>query len=488
VSTTIGAVVVDRVGGRRDETAGDSTESKGDDPAFGDVLHALAGASAVASQVRSEATASLTASTDEAVSLVHHGLASATKEVGDGGDGATEFDTAVTPGSPSSRAAEATPADTSAAPIDGSGAATRGVDTTVRDAGPLDEGAAMAVNPSAANEAASLADTDSHSVAAAPQPRTEPTEPADVRDADPAASARRSQADRPVDGPRQATTGNHSETAVARIGVADSRSGAGSDSDPDTKTTVMSQHAAGSTADSVRSTTPTGTAGTTSHRDSDPSSVAAPTAIATAASGAPADDESPLADAEASSDLAAGNEVDMERESAELRPADTVRPPRANGAGSTGSAPATSLIERAEQAEHIAEMARASIRRSGDLTQLGLDVVTDDLGVIRVEAMDRRGGLQLNLASHDPATRALLNERLPELLGDLRDAGVDVGSLDISGGRQHDRSGTGDGTETSGTRHAGERAVGAANPPTADTRLTTIRRVVGNADGLDLRL
>lgn len=192
-------------------------------------------------------------------------------------------------------------------------------------------------------------------------------------------------------------------------------------------------------------------------------------------------------DAEVAADVDV--DVEVEPEPVGLRLGETGRPSRSNSATPAEAGPAAGMTDRAEQAEQIAEMARASLRRSGDLSRLGLDVVTDDLGVIRVEATDRQGGLQLSLASQDPATRALLTERLAELLDDLRDAGVDVGSLDVSGGQQHHRSGADEQSESTGTVHTRDRHIGPAGALAAnDAHAMTINQATGNADGLDLRL
>jgi flagellar hook-length control protein FliK len=88
-------------------------------------------------------------------------------------------------------------------------------------------------------------------------------------------------------------------------------------------------------------------------------------------------------------------------------------------------------------------------------------MTTDDLGVIRIDALDRRGGLQLRLGSDDSATRALLNERLPQLRDELRDSGMNLGSLDV-GGR---------GADTGARSQAAPDSVGSA------------RHRTGRADG-----
>ena len=68
------------------------------------------------------------------------------------------------------------------------------------------------------------------------------------------------------------------------------------------------------------------------------------------------------------------------------------------------------------------------------MTRVGVDVVTDELGHVRIDAAGRPGDLQMTLTADDAGGRAALGDRLAELREELRSSGVDLTSLDVSTG------------------------------------------------------
>jgi hypothetical protein len=86
-------------------------------------------------------------------------------------------------------------------------------------------------------------------------------------------------------------------------------------------------------------------------------------------------------------------------------------------------------------AEPLDVLANAELRRVGSTTtRLGLDVATERLGTIRVDAIDRGGELHLNLSSDRATTRNLLAGELSSLRSDLSDGG---GSVHVDVGDRH---------------------------------------------------
>ena len=105
-------------------------------------------------------------------------------------------------------------------------------------------------------------------------------------------------------------------------------------------------------------------------------------------------------------------------------------------ASTADAATADGLVSAPLRTSDIAAQAQrdAQIRRAEHLTRLGLDVTTDGLGAIHIEASNAGGGLQLNLGAERASTRHLLAEQVGVLRDELG-AGV---SVDIGGdaGRQ----------------------------------------------------
>lgn len=88
---------------------------------------------------------------------------------------------------------------------------------------------------------------------------------------------------------------------------------------------------------------------------------------------------------------------------------------------------------------HNENVRRTELTRLGRTTQLDVDVATDHLGTVRVEAADRLGGLHLKLSSDDVGVRQLLNDRSAELRSA---AGADNVSVEPNGS-ESGRSGPG---------------------------------------------
>lgn len=137
-------------------------------------------------------------------------------------------------------------------------------------------------------------------------------------------------------------------------------------------------------------------------------------------------------------------------------------------------------------------LAQAELRRvTANGRRVDMDITTSDLGRVRVTAVERAGGLQLQLSSDQTGGRAHLDQHLHELRADLTERGLDIGSLGI------------------GSLDVGAGDAGAnrdtAEPPatpviptdlTADQAIDPLTTVPAhgsvaparNLDGLDLRL
>lgn len=95
-------------------------------------------------------------------------------------------------------------------------------------------------------------------------------------------------------------------------------------------------------------------------------------------------------------------------------------------ARATPTNPASTMLERLAAQQQIEQlMARAEVRRlAAGGSPLGIDVRTDDLGMIRIEAVNHGDGLHLQLGSEHAATRATLERHLQELRDQLRHDGL----------------------------------------------------------------
>jgi hypothetical protein len=230
-----------------------------------------------------------------------------------------------------------------------------------------------------------------------------------------------------------------------------------------------------------------------------PTSEAAPpthTAAAVVANRSDAAGVAPTPEAEASmpDGPPAGEVVDDEAVTAEPRP------PRSGAPASSGTRPAIDpssgptpvrVVDPSVAPEPAPppgrpvapmmqeQLAQAELRRLGaSTTRLGLDIATEQLGTIRVNAVDRGGDLQLNLSSDRSATRHLLTNELSSLRSELADGAsvhVDVGER----GRHPSRSATG----------AGDQVDDAVVPAGADVPSSPSDQSSGPDQGrLDLRM
>jgi hypothetical protein len=134
---------------------------------------------------------------------------------------------------------------------------------------------------------------------------------------------------------------------------------------------------------------------------------------------------------------------------------DVATPPDTGSANTTiglprpaASAPITSPPD-AEAAALMADQAlvdgpnvldRAALHRLGGVSRLGMNVVTDELGAIRIDVTDRRGILEVNMRADEFPTRVLLSGRLHELRQELSDSGIDVGSFGVAQGGADQRN------------------------------------------------
>ena len=128
-----------------------------------------------------------------------------------------------------------------------------------------------------------------------------------------------------------------------------------------------------------------------------------------------------------------------------------------------GTTAAHELPERPSwQGEHVAEGAfRPTLLAGGMHQRLSMEVGDAELGRMRLEATTHDGEVRLSLTSAEAATSGLVSARAHELIADLRQAGVNVGNLDV-------RTGTPDG----GAAHQQQ-------PPRPDDAVRTGHAVLG---------
>ncbi len=213
--------------------------------------------------------------------------------------------------------------------------------------------------------------------------------------------------------------------------------------------------------------------------------------------GAPLVDTEDVADAEdPGGEVPEGGDVDIPETTAAstLRTADTVsvaRPGNVPAATTLTEDPAVTsdLAARQRAADHAQAnelLARAELRRATHGgSQLELEADGGDLGPIRIEALDRGDGLQLNLRSDQAATRALLGQHIDELRDQLRAGGFDLGSVDVGTGRGA-RDDTRPSNGPAGQLPSGNRSTNATDAPSTDA--TAGIADVAPVDGIDLRI
>jgi hypothetical protein len=246
-------------------------------------------------------------------------------------------------------------------------------------------------------------------------------------------------------------------------------------------------------ASTARTTTPSPTAPAAAGTPAPAPAVPAGAIAATAATAAAAADDAPGADAATAAptrpatvptapvrgDATAGT-------STTAAPAAPAGPaagsPLAQGDGVTPSR-IVDLVERAQR--------ESQIRRAEHTTRLGMDVATEGLGAIRIEASNNGSGLHLNLGAERQATRQLLADQANILRDELGGAGV---SVDVSTGRGHDMSARQDG----GDRPApGDRPVASSSSTTVPAaasrqpgrdRSAALHSLLAGQRGVDLHL
>jgi hypothetical protein len=144
----------------------------------------------------------------------------------------------------------------------------------------------------------------------------------------------------------------------------------------------------------------------------------------------------------------------------------------------------SAATENGRQANIDEMVKQAAVRRLGTAGRLGLDISTDRLGSIRLDASETSSGLQLNLGADRASTRAMLSHELAALRADLgagHDVRVDLGARSDTpqGRRQSDQpSQTADMRPSGSVRPIRER----------DASLAPRRASILALDALDLRL
>jgi hypothetical protein len=222
-----------------------------------------------------------------------------------------------------------------------------------------------------------------------------------------------------------------------------------------------------------------------------------PAAASTLDNAAAAATAATAASASAAEDGATARPRARDQATATVRPESPTGP--VTGAGSaTATAPGASastadaatadgLVSAPLRTGDIAARAQreTQIRRAEHLTRLGIDVTTDGLGAIRIEASNAGGGLQLNLGAERASTRHLLAEQVGVLRDEL---GTNV-SVDIGRGNtgQHPAADNGDDRRPPGAPLA--PATAASQPADASLRRRpALSHLVGADRGLDLHL
>lgn len=128
--------------------------------------------------------------------------------------------------------------------------------------------------------------------------------------------------------------------------------------------------------------------------------------------------------------------------------------------------------------QQVAEALREVRRLADGSHRLSLQLHPEELGAVQLEIAIRDGQLHVRAVAETDAARLALEQNLPELRSDLRDAGVRAGSLEVgpdASGRDRSDSPTRD----SRTQARGE-SVAEENPTTTPESSTS--------SGLDIRL
>ena len=164
-----------------------------------------------------------------------------------------------------------------------------------------------------------------------------------------------------------------------------------------------------------------------------------------------------------------------------LAPVPATTPAAATAVDPTAAAEAAAAAELdiPTPPQQIAEALRDVRRLADGSHRLSLQLYPEELGVVQLEVAVRDGQLHLRAATELESTRRLLTASLPELRGQLAEAGVSAGSLEVgaetAGGDRSARDGSPDTTQRAS--HPSRPAPASATPeattstPTAAGRL-----------------
>ena len=159
-----------------------------------------------------------------------------------------------------------------------------------------------------------------------------------------------------------------------------------------------------------------------------------------------------------------------------LTPAPTTPPAGATTVDPTAAAEAAAAAELdiPTPPQQIAEALRDVRRLADGSHRLSLQLYPEELGVVQLEVAVRDGQLHLRAATELESTRRLLTASLPELRGQLTEAGVTAGSLEVgaetAGGDRSARDGSPDATRRAAQGPSlASTSTSAAAAPTAST-------------------
>ena len=168
-----------------------------------------------------------------------------------------------------------------------------------------------------------------------------------------------------------------------------------------------------------------------------------------------------------------------------LTPAPTTPPAGATTVDPTAAAEAAAAAELdiPTPPQQIAEALRDVRRLADGSHRLSLQLYPEELGVVQLEVAVRDGQLHLRAATELESTRRLLTASLPELRGQLTEAGVSAGSLEVgaetAGGDRSARDGSPDTTQ---------RASHPARPAPASATTEATTSTPTAAGRLDVRI
>ena len=122
----------------------------------------------------------------------------------------------------------------------------------------------------------------------------------------------------------------------------------------------------------------------------------------------------------------------IEPSTAPVQPASVTAPtPRADASIADVSPTPSTPTPEATPTQQVAE-ALAEVRRLADGShRLSLQLHPEELGAVQLEVAIRDGQLHVRVVAETDAARSALEQNLPELRSDLRDAGVRAGSLEV---------------------------------------------------------